>query len=148
MEKLPWTTMLKIYNNIPSQREAIKLAQLLSPDIILIDVDMPVMNGIEATKTIKKDFQKIKIIILTMHNEAGLVKTLISAGADSYLLKNTDQEELITTIHKVAQGKQYFSSDNTATLLSSDNSVEKPVLNNSQLSNHTSHEIKTLTIII
>ncbi len=128
-------------------REAVKLAQLVSPDIFLMDVDMPIMNGIEATKAIKKDHPEIKIIILTMHNEAGLVKTLMAAGADSYLLKNTDQEELITAIHKVARGKQYFSSDITTNLLSSDSSVQKPVPYNSQLSNLTTREIEILKLI-
>ncbi len=128
-------------------KEAINLAHLLSPHIILMDVDMPIMNGIEATKAIKKDQPEIRIIILTMHNEAGLIKTLIAAGADAYLLKNTDQEELISAIQKVAQGKKYFSSDITDTLLNSDDSFEKPILNNSELSNLTSREIEILKLI-
>ncbi len=144
LKSYPEISVLGVASN---GKEAVTLSQLFSPDIILMDVDMPIMNGIEATKAIKKDHPKIKIIILTMHNEAGLVKTLIAAGADSYLLKNTDQDELITAIHKVAQGKQYFSSDITATLLSSDNSVEKTVSHNSELSNLTSREIEILKLI-
>jgi len=140
-------TEISILGVASNGKEAVKLAQLLSPDIFLMDVDMPIMNGVEATKAIKKEHPEIRIIILTMHNEAGLIKTLIAAGADSYLLKNTDQEELIAAIHKVAQGKQYFSSDITATLLSADSTVQKPIIHNSQLSNITSREIEILKLI-
>jgi len=87
-------------------------------DIVLMDIDMPVMNGIEATKQIIKDFPNVKVVILSMHKEGGLIKNLIAIGAHGFLLKNSDQNELIGAIRKVASGDRYFSPDVTMSLLS------------------------------
>jgi len=98
-------------------KEAIEFLKLFPVNIVLLDIDMPVMNGIEATKKIKAEFDDIRVIILTMHNESGLINSLVASGADGYILKNSDQHELILAIQKVANGQQYFSSDVTMTLL-------------------------------
>lgn len=119
-------------------KEAVNLVQLLSPDIILMDVDMPIMNGIEATKSIKQNQPNIKIIILTMHNESSLIKTFIAAGADGYLLKNSDHDELIETIHKVSQGKKYFSSEITNALIHDGGAQTKLIQNTLSIANLTS----------
>lgn len=98
-------------------REALRILGLISIDVLLMDIDMPVMNGIDALKEIRKSHPNVKVIILSMHNEAGMIKSLIELGANGYLLKSCSQSELIDSIKKVASGQSYFSSDVTLALL-------------------------------
>lgn len=98
-------------------REALRLLNLIKFDVVLMDIDMPVMNGIDALKALKKTHSEVKVIILSMHQEAGMIKSLMAIGADGYLLKSTSQEELLGAIRKVAAGQHYFSSEVTLSLL-------------------------------
>lgn len=104
-------------------REAIRILGLLSIDVLLMDIDMPVMNGIDALKEIRKSYPNVKVIILSMHNEAGMIKSLIDIGANGYLLKSCSQDELLEAIKKVAAGQSYFSTDVTLALLKPANSA-------------------------
>jgi two-component system, NarL family, response regulator NreC len=85
----------------------------LKPDLILIDIGMPNMNGIEATKTIKRDDPGIKIIAVSMHSDRQFVKGVLEAGADGYLLKNCTYRQLIDAVQSVVSGKKYLSDDIT-----------------------------------
>jgi two-component system response regulator NreC len=78
---------------------------------------MPVLNGIDTLKEIGKRGSDVKVIILSMHNEAGMIKSLIEIGAKGYLLKSCAQEELIGAIRKVASSQSYFSTEVTLSLL-------------------------------
>jgi DNA-binding NarL/FixJ family response regulator len=98
-------------------REALRILELLSIDVVLMDIDMPVLNGIETLKEIRKQFRNVKVIILSMHNEAGMIKSLMDIGANGYLLKSCSQDELIGAIKKVSTGQNYFSTDVTLALL-------------------------------
>jgi two-component system response regulator NreC len=98
-------------------REALRILGILSVDVVLLDIDMPVMNGIDALKEIRKHYRDVKVIILSMHNEAGMIKSLIELGANGYLLKSCTQDELIGAITNVAAGHSYFSTDVTLALL-------------------------------
>ena len=98
-------------------REALRVLDILEIDVILMDIDMPVMNGINTLKEIGKQSFGVKVIILSMHNEAGMIKSLIELGANGYLLKSCPQDELIGAIKKVAAGQSYFSTDVTLALL-------------------------------
>jgi DNA-binding NarL/FixJ family response regulator len=98
-------------------REALRILDILEIDIVLMDIDMPVLNGIDTLKEIGKRGLAVKVIILSMHNEAGMIKSLINIGANGYLLKSCAQEELIGAIRKVASGQSYFSADVTLSLL-------------------------------
>jgi len=97
--------------------DAVKLAGVLNPDVILMDIEMPEMSGIQASEEIKRNFPQIKIIIVSMHNEKQLIKKLIDQGADGYLLKNSQQSEVIAAIEKVLKNQPYFSQDVTLSLL-------------------------------
>lgn len=96
--------------------DGLRLLGLFDVDIALVDIDMPEMNGIEFTKASKKEHPDVRIIILTMHEEPAMMQELISLGADGYLLKTTDREELCFAIKKVASGKQYYSDELTAAM--------------------------------
>jgi DNA-binding NarL/FixJ family response regulator len=98
-------------------REALRILDLLEFDVILMDIDMPVMNGIDTLKEIRKQGLAVKVIILSMHNEAGMIKSLINIGANGYLLKSSSQDEVINAIRKVAGGNSYFSAEVTLSLL-------------------------------
>jgi DNA-binding NarL/FixJ family response regulator len=98
-------------------REALRILDILEIDVILMDIDMPVLNGIDTLKEIAKQSFGVKVIILSMHNEAGMIKSLMSIGANGYLLKSCAQEELIGAIRKVASGQSYFSTEVTLSLL-------------------------------
>lgn len=98
-------------------REALRILGILSVDVVLMDIDMPVLNGIETLKEIRKQFRNVKVIILSMHNEAGMIKSLMDIGANGYLLKSCSQDELIGAIKKVSTGQNYFSTDVTLALL-------------------------------
>ena len=97
--------------------DAVKLAGVLNPDVILMDIDMPEMSGIQASEEIKRNFPHIKIIIVSMHNEKQLIKKLIDQGANGYLLKNSQQSEVMDAIEKVLKNQPYFSQDVTLSLL-------------------------------
>lgn len=90
-------------------QQALFLCESLQPDLVLMDIDMPVMNGLEATTQIKKKFPSVRVMVLTMHDEAALVKRIMEIGADGYMLKNADQEELLSAIRKVAGGEKHYS---------------------------------------
>jgi DNA-binding NarL/FixJ family response regulator len=82
-----------------------------TPDIIILDVDMPEMGGVEASKHLKRDFPFIKILVLTMYDSIEFVIKLWENGVDGYLLKNTPGEELIEGIKNVAAGRLFFPDE-------------------------------------
>ena len=79
------------------------------PDIIIMDLKMPVINGVEATKIIRKEFPELKIIALTSYDSKSFVANMIDVGAVSYLIKNTTPQELLTTIKEVASKGFYYT---------------------------------------
>lgn len=94
-------------------KEATDRAKKLKPDVVLIDIGMPQMNGIEATRIIKKEDPEIKVIAVSMHSDRQFVKGVLEAGADGYLLKNCTYRQLIDAIQSVVSGKKYLSDDIT-----------------------------------
>jgi DNA-binding NarL/FixJ family response regulator len=79
------------------------------PDIILMDLKMPLLNGVEATKIIRNDFPDIKIIALTSYNTDSFIANMINVGASSYLVKNATTSEMILTINEVAKNGFYYN---------------------------------------
>lgn len=90
-------------------RIATMLAAEHQPDIILMDLSMPNMNGTEAIKDIKRRHPYIRIIVLTIHSSEEYIRAAMSAGADGYVLKDDTTEELFSALHSVAAGKTYLS---------------------------------------
>lgn len=97
--------------------KAIELARRLSADLIIMDVSMPDLNGVEATRQIAKDCPKTKIIALSMHSGRNLVKEMFKAGAAGYLLKDCEYPELIQAIQIVMSGKTYISPSVSESLI-------------------------------
>lgn len=90
-------------------REAIKVCEKLTPDVVVTDISMPGLNGIEATKQILKNQPEIKVIGLSMHANKKFIQAMFNAGGYAYLLKDGDSNELITAITTVMQQKKYLS---------------------------------------
>jgi len=89
--------------------EAVRLADDLKPEVIIMDVSMPVLNGIEATKIISKAHPEIKIVLLTLHDSAELLRSGFRAGARGYLLKSDAEQELLKALDVVIGEGSYVS---------------------------------------
>lgn len=92
-----------------------KLASI-EVDVVLMDMDMPIMNGIDATQLIAKAYPDVKVIALTMYNEKALITKMLDAGAKGYVLKNISREELERAITTVNNGDEYLSAEIPITL--------------------------------
>jgi DNA-binding NarL/FixJ family response regulator len=90
-------------------REAIRCVEKLKPDLILTDLSMPRMNGMEAIREIKRQSPKTKILVLTVHRTEEYILATLKAGADGYLLKDSTHTELVTAVRNVLSGKRYIS---------------------------------------
>jgi two-component system nitrate/nitrite response regulator NarL len=87
------------------------------PHIVLTDINMPEMSGIEFTMRLKKENPKVKILALSMFGDRQMITDMLDAGADGYILKNTGKAELISALSKIADGGMYFSEDVTAEMM-------------------------------
>jgi len=108
-------------------RSTVELTRELSPDMVIMDIGMPDLNGIEATRQIVRDFPQVKVIGLSMHSGKKFVIEMLKAGASGYLLKDCALEELTTAIQTVAAGKIYLSPSITDVVVENyvRNSTEK-----------------------
>ena len=97
--------------------EACQLAEMLQPDVFLMDINMPIMNGVEATEKIKTIAPKSRVIILSIHDDENYVHEVISSGASGYLLKEMDAGALIEAIQVVAGGAAYIHPKVTGKLI-------------------------------
>jgi two-component system, NarL family, nitrate/nitrite response regulator NarL len=102
---------LVILGEAADGREALRKAKELAPDIILMDIDMPHMNGLTVTETLRRELPHIKVLILSMHSNSEYVLRIIQSGARGYVLKGAAPEELVKAIQTVNGGEAFFSSD-------------------------------------
>jgi DNA-binding NarL/FixJ family response regulator len=100
---------LKIVGEARTGREAVAMARTLRPDVILMDIAMPVLNGLEATRQILAANPAAKVIVLSAHSDEVYVQRMIEAGVVGFLEKQTSAELLTKAIHEVAKGRTYFS---------------------------------------
>jgi DNA-binding NarL/FixJ family response regulator len=116
------------------------------PDIIMMDLKMPLINGIEATKIIRKDFPEIKIIALTSYDSKSFVANMIDVGAVSYLIKNATPQDLLTTINEVAL-KGFYYTNYILEIIKEDVLTTKKVKSNFDSNFLTKREIEVLKLI-
>jgi two-component system nitrate/nitrite response regulator NarL len=101
---------LQLSGKVNSGKELIDaLSQSTQPDVCLIDIEMPGMDGIETVKIIRHKFPNIKILALTMHDESHFISRMITAGAHGYILKNVDRDVFENSIYKVMKGSDFFT---------------------------------------
>jgi two-component system response regulator NreC len=108
---------LAVIGEAANGREAVTMAATLSPQIVVLDIAMPILNGIEAAEQILKVNSKTGIIILTMHADESYLLRALSVGVKGYLLKESAEEDLLLAIRAVAHGKPFFSRAINETLL-------------------------------
>jgi len=102
---------VNIVADVSNGKELVDLVKIVSVDIVLTDIKMPVMDGLEATKIIKNLYPDIKVVILTLHDEEDYFKKMIEYGIHGYILKNTNKDNLERALHLIDEGKQYFAEE-------------------------------------
>jgi DNA-binding NarL/FixJ family response regulator len=125
--------------------EALEIIKNNSPDIVLMDMNMPQMNGLECTRLIKQKYPMVKILVLSMHDNENYLFDMMEAGANGYLLKNSSKDELLFAIKKIVNNSYYIGSEFIAAFLSHYRS--QPTSMNLQTINLSEREIKVLTLI-
>jgi DNA-binding NarL/FixJ family response regulator len=104
-------TEIEVISEFSNGQEFIKSLANIVPDVVLMDIEMPVMNGIEATKESIARFPELKIITLSMFGEEEYYYKMIDAGVKGFILKNSDIDEVVKAIHSVRNGGTYFSQE-------------------------------------
>ncbi|MEZ5007360.1 MAG: response regulator transcription factor [Chitinophagales bacterium] len=120
------------------------------PDIILMDINMPVMEGVEATRIIKETYPNVKVIMLTMYDEIRLIKDVLEIGARGYILKNIGRNDLIKALETVSNGKPYLDpavQEKMITSLSSNDEEEDNEPNDEMVDSITHREMEILQLI-
>jgi DNA-binding NarL/FixJ family response regulator len=100
---------MEIVGEAANGREAVELAQQLSPDVVVMDVSMPELNGIEATRRLASLVSRARVVALSMHKDSVYVREILRAGARGYLLKDSGAADLVAAIRAVASGESYLS---------------------------------------
>jgi len=95
---------------------AIDVVRKYQPDVVLMDISMPILNGIEATKLIREEFPSVKVLMLTMHDNREYIMNVMQAGAVGYMLKEISAEKMVQAIKTVNLGSTYFCESTTQTL--------------------------------
>ncbi len=90
-------------------RQAVEMACALKPDVAVLDISMPELNGIEATRQIRRNCPKTEVLILTMHESEGLVRDVLAAGARGFVLKTDAARLLVLAVENLADGKPFFT---------------------------------------
>lgn len=126
--------------------EAIRLTEQLRPEVIFMDISMPVMDGIEATRAIKSVYPNIKVIALSQHGEKEYVRQIMKNGVDGYLFKNSAKEEFILAIDTVLKNRHYFSYELSEQMINSTFSVKEDMIKD-ELVHLTRREIQIINKI-
>jgi DNA-binding NarL/FixJ family response regulator len=100
---------LTVVGEASDGREAVRAAEAVSPDVVVMDIAMPNLNGIEAARQITSARPETAIVILSMHSDESYVIRALKAGARAYLLKDSAEGDLIAAIHAITEGKSFFS---------------------------------------
>jgi DNA-binding NarL/FixJ family response regulator len=99
----------EVVADAPDGREAVRLALALEPDVAILDIGMPMLSGVEATRQIVRRLPNVGVLILSMHSEEAFITQALQAGARGYLLKDSADTDLIRGVAAVAAGKSFFS---------------------------------------
>ena len=113
----------KVYNG----EEVLEFLETEQPDVLVLDIEMPKLDGVKATEIIKKQYPDIKILILSMYNQKGFITRLMSLGASGYILKNKSKEELVSAIYNVNRGNAHYGLEVINELAKNRTSTPQPI---------------------
>jgi len=116
-------------------KELIELLDENPADIVVLDISMPGMDGVEVTKIIRKKYLNLKILILSTHSNSQIIAKLIRLGANGYLLKNAEKDELLYAIKKINSGENYFSQEVTNIHKEFESNLKNNLSSTTELSN-------------
>jgi len=108
---------IKVVGQAGNGQEAIEMARTLKPDVVIMDLSLPVVNGVDATRILHQELPDTRILVLSMHADKHFIKEALEAGASGYLFKNCTYSQLIEAINTVYQGKKYLSAKITEVLI-------------------------------
>ena len=137
---------VEVVGEAASGEEVLQLAGEVSPDIVLLDINMPGMDGIETTRRLRISYPQTRVLILTVYAEESLLREAIQAGASGYIIKRAAEEELITAIQAISRGDIYIHPAITRFLLKELNPDTKP--KNDALHELTPREVEVMGYII
>ena len=126
---LHYETEILVVGEASDGAEALKLIGALRPDVVLMDIAMPGMGGLEATRLVRQKYPQTRVLVLSQHDERQYVVPLLQAGASGYLVKRALGEDLITAIRKVYAGEAFLDPSVSAIVVEEmhQTKVEKPV---------------------
>jgi len=125
--------------------QALEIIEKQEIDVLITDISMPGMSGIELTKVVKEKYPHVKVIVVTMHNDPGMVSEILHAEAEGYILKNTGKKELLEALTKVSGDGTFYSNEVLTLMLQSVKSEKKPAEETKHLSER---EIEILKLIV
>ncbi|HRI33091.1 MAG: response regulator transcription factor [Saprospiraceae bacterium] len=142
-------TNIKVVDRCFNGKKVFDILKKKAVDVLLLDINLPELNGIQVAQRIQKEYPQVKILALSMYNEESFVTEILKSGALGYVLKNTGRIELIKAIETVASGQTYFSAEVTETImgrLRKKNTQKKK--NNILLPKISRREREVLTLIV
>lgn len=121
--------------------EVMQLLETVSPDVVVLDIEMPGKDGVATMKEIRTQYPAIKVLVLSMHSEHRFISRLLQAGANGYILKERGREEMVTAIRSIVAGKDYFGSEITQAMIDHQRNSNKTTVTNPNL---TRRELEVL----
>jgi DNA-binding NarL/FixJ family response regulator len=104
------TLLQGVVGEATNGEEAVEMTRKVQPDVLIIDLSMPKMNGIEATRVIRERYPQTRVLVLTMHENEEYIYQIFNSGAGGYVLKNSSREELYEAVRAVSNGEKFFST--------------------------------------
>lgn len=143
---------IKLISEATDGQETLEQIRQEQPDVLIVDIRMPLINGLEVTQKAKKLYPAMKILVLTMHDDSEYILKAVEYGADGYLLKDTNKQEFIKAVHMVYNGQKYFSGDISTTIINSylnasSRKIEAPATTAAGSYHLTKREIEILRMI-
>ena len=139
---------LEVVGEAETGREAVQLTRKLRPEVIVMDIAMPLLNGLEATRQIRKDVPGTKVLILSAHSDDAYIEQMAALGASGFLIKQSSAHELATAIREVKKGKSFFSPSVGKRVRDRSRESRQPASSSSKKSNQlSSRETEVLQLI-
>lgn len=125
--------------------DALNIISSMPIDIIIADISMPQLSGIELTKKVKEEFPHIKVLVVSMYNDREIVSEIIMAEADGYILKNTGKQELVNALEKISNNGTFYSHEIYSIMMEK---VKKEKKTENKIKDLTSREIEIIKLIM